>query len=249
MTVPTEFIPHNDRDAIVNAIIGVIIIAYLWNTTVLKGFLYPLVLFITFVHETGQRLVVALAGGTSTNFVLDLTGLGRSTIEGTNVLVSAPAGFLTSALVGTFLFVWINRYPNHSGRIAIGLGVGTISASIYYVLPLLPQEWPALLMSMLLGTGLILSGLRLNVIPRLILLNILVISLALEAFISIRQVSNVTSVNDRLLPDAQVFAEALNLPPLVVAAGWGMLVLGFFTLVFWLRVWPSLRSNTTVRNR
>lgn len=242
-----DLMPQTNRGALVNTIPAIIAIAYLWNTTVLKGFLYPLALFITFVHETGQRFVVALAGGVSTNFTIDRTGLGQSTIENTDQIWVYPAGFITSALVGMGLFYLVNRYPNQSNRIAFVLGLGTMIAGLSYISPLLPQESPALFSSILFGFVLIFLGAQPNIFIRLLMLNILIISLALEAFLSMRNVSQIVGVRERILPDAQVFADSLGptFSATLVAISWGMLSLGLLLLVFRLTLWPIFKNTST----
>lgn len=240
MTPPAaaDWIAPTHRSALINAALGSLAVGYLWNTTVLRPALYPLTLFVSFVHETGQRLVVALTGGTSTHFTIESMGLGQSDIVGGSAWLSLPAGYFTTMVVGALLFYWLNRHPQQSQRVGIGLGLVMILGTLYYV-PQLPQADTNWLIGLGFGLALIIVGRWAPLMPRLALLNLMIVPLALEALLSVRYVARVRLLGDDFVPDALAFAQQVvpGLSPDIVAFSWAAIALGVFAFVFSISAW------------
>ena len=87
------------------ALIAFAVVLVLWNVPQLDFILYPVRLFVTFVHE-----IRACAGGadhaadSSHNFRVDPNGAGVTLTAGGSRLLILPAGYLGAALFGAVLF-------------------------------------------------------------------------------------------------------------------------------------------------
>jgi len=97
--------------ALVIAGIACLIVLVLWNLPQLGFVLYPVRLFVTFVHESGHGLAAILSGGRFDHFVIFPDGAGEALTAGGSPLLILPAGYLGAALFGALLFYVANTVP------------------------------------------------------------------------------------------------------------------------------------------
>jgi hypothetical protein len=106
--------------------------------------LYPLRLFVTFVHETGHGLTAIVTGGAFINFIVYDNGGGLAYTAGGNRFLILQMGYVGAALFGAVLIYLANRMRrtnvlifciglymtgsallfSHGGRLTLVLGVG-----------------------------------------------------------------------------------------------------------------------------
>jgi hypothetical protein len=111
MTLP-DSIPTIDvhrRRTLVLALVAVAIALIAWNLPALDFVMYPLRLFVTFVHESAHGLAAILSGGEFRTLTVMADGSGVATTAGGSRALILPAGYLGAALFGAGLFVAANR--------------------------------------------------------------------------------------------------------------------------------------------
>lgn len=97
--------------ALLIAAAAVVVVFILWNVPALDFILYPLRLFVTFVHETGHGIAAILTGGQFNRFVVDASGSGFAATSGGTRALILPAGYIGAALFGAVLFYLVNTVP------------------------------------------------------------------------------------------------------------------------------------------
>jgi hypothetical protein len=118
------------RRALIAAAIGFVFALVVWNIPQLGFILYPVRLFVTFVHEAGHGLAAVLTGGQIHGLEVFPSGAGIATTSGGLRWVILPAGYLGAALFGALLFVAANRL--HHPRViagALAAAVGFIAVA------------------------------------------------------------------------------------------------------------------------
>lgn len=126
--------PHRQR-ALTIALIAFVIVFILWNVPQLDFILYPVRLFVTFVHESGHALAALLTGGRVAGLTVFPDGSGVTTTFGGARLVILPAGYLGAALFGAVLFYFANTVPypkTISIILAILVGVITLLYTSFF---------------------------------------------------------------------------------------------------------------------
>ena len=84
---------------------------FLWRTPAL----YPLKIFVVFIHETGHALASVLTGGSVLTMVVTPWESGYVQHVGGNVLLVASAGYVGSALFGGSMLL-LSGWPRWAGR-------------------------------------------------------------------------------------------------------------------------------------
>ncbi|HVU14780.1 MAG TPA: M50 family metallopeptidase [Phototrophicaceae bacterium] len=97
--------------ALMIALIAFVIVFVLWNVPQLGFILYPIRLFVTFVHESGHGLAAIISGGRFVNLTVFADGSGVALTAGGSPLLILPAGYLGAALFGAVLFYLVNTVP------------------------------------------------------------------------------------------------------------------------------------------
>ncbi len=97
--------------ALTIAAVAFVIVLVLWNLPQLGFILYPIRLFVTFVHESGHGLAAIVSGGHFVNFTVYSNGAGVALTTGGSPLLILPAGYLGAALFGAVLFYAVNTVP------------------------------------------------------------------------------------------------------------------------------------------
>ncbi|MBC8100177.1 MAG: M50 family metallopeptidase, partial [Armatimonadetes bacterium] len=97
------------RRALLTALVALAVVYVLWNVQAFDPLLYPIRLFVTYVHEAGHSLMALLTGGRVVGFVVHPDGSGLATTAGGSRALILPAGYLGAALFGAVLFYLVNR--------------------------------------------------------------------------------------------------------------------------------------------
>ena len=78
----------------------------------ISSLLWPVRLFVTFVHEAGHAIATLLTGGIVEGFTVLPDGQGYAQVGGGYRALSLPAGYLGAALFGSALFFLTSRIPD-----------------------------------------------------------------------------------------------------------------------------------------
>jgi hypothetical protein len=97
--------------ALLIALVAFVVVLVLWNVPQLAFIVYPIRLFVTFVHESGHGLAALISGGHFEEFRVFPNGAGVALTGGGSRLLILPAGYLGSALFGALLFYIANTVP------------------------------------------------------------------------------------------------------------------------------------------
>ncbi len=209
------------RRTLIYALIAGVIVYVLWNIPQLDFIVYPLRLFVTFVHETAHGLAALITGGQIDRLQVFANGAGVATTRGGIRWIIIPAGYLGAAAFGAGLFYVINRFGNVK-RISIVLGILTALVAILFT--------NLLSTAFLIGLGiaalLIGIGIKAHEDIALLVLDVLAIITGLNAVLDLFSLSrsihmSVGSVrNDAVAFSAQV---APIIPPVIWALLWSAL--------------------------
>jgi hypothetical protein len=104
--------------------IGAFVIAFaLWQFNPFSPVVYPLRLFVTFIHELGHGLAAEATGGDFLQFRVESSGAGLAYTRGGYRPAIIAAGYTGTALFGAVLLYAANRGANPRW-LAFGLGLG-----------------------------------------------------------------------------------------------------------------------------
>lgn len=220
----------DERRSLWIAVIAVVVVYLLWNIPAFDPLLYPLRLFVTYVHEAGHSIMALITGGQVIQFSISSDGSGLATTAGGIRALILPAGYLGAAFFGAALFYFTHtlRYPR---VISIMLGIGLIIFSVLFARPDRSGLPLALIIGGLFGIALIAVGWKLNRALNIFILNVLAIITSLNAVMDLLLlINNANHSAGMIRNDAAAFsAEIFPLPAVVWAilwAGLAILLLG-----------------------
>ena len=197
------------RKTLLVSLLAFIAVLILWNIRELELLVYPLRLFVTYIHEASHSLAALITGGQVQGFTVAPNGSGLAITAGGSSALILPAGYLGAALFGSLLFFLSNRAPNRVREAATLIGIFLILFTALYARP--DQSNGSLTaFSIGIGFGLVLIVMGWNA-PRVInqfVLSALAIMTALHAVLDIWWlVGNADVGRGSILNDAAAFAE------------------------------------------
>ena len=209
--------------ALVVALIAFVVALILWNVPQLDFILYPIRLFVTFVHEAGHGLAALITGGHFESFRIYQNGAGVALTSGGSRALILPAGYLGAALFGAVLFYVANTVP-FPRTIALILAIMVAALALLFT-EVLSTAW-------LVGLGMALVLLALwrfaDRSVNLLVLDVLAILTGLNAVLDLFALINNSNASlGALRNDAAAFsAEVAPLVPAFVwAALWAVIAL------------------------
>ncbi len=234
------------RRALIMTAVAMVVVYILWNIPALDWLLYPLRLFTTFIHEAGHSLAAILTGGRVEEFVVSLDSSGYARTAGGMRAIIIPAGYLGAAIFGSVLFYFNNRFPNLVRPLAFLLGAGMVIFSVLFARPDETGLPLALILGGIFGLLLMFLGARAPGWITMLVLNILAVSTALEAFIDLRYlVSFIDASRGTIVNDAVKFSQDVTplVPPTLVALIWAGIALLMFAVALYYGAWKPLRRE------
>ncbi|MCA9902860.1 MAG: M50 family metallopeptidase [Anaerolineae bacterium] len=213
----------------------------IWNIPQLNFLLYPIRLFVTFVHESGHGLAAIASGGSLNGFQVFANGTGVATTSGGNIVLILPAGYIGAAIFGALLFYLANTLP-YPRTIAVVLGIILAVITLFYTL----SAPVAFVVGGVSSALLILLGWRGGRGLNLVVLNFLGLTTALHAVLDL--VYLIGASDSRLgavQNDAAAFSAAVAplIPAAVWAALWALLAVAALALAVYYsvlrRLWRS----------
>lgn len=231
------------RRALLLVLVALVVVYVLWNTTQLSFLVYPLRLFVTFIHEAGHGLMALLTGGRFLGFVVNADTSGVATTQGGTAALILPAGYLGAALFGAALFYLVNTRP-YSRTFSVVLGVGLAVLSVLFTQPLST----AFVVGLLSGLSLVGIGWKAGRLINLLVLDVLAIVTGLNAVFDLLILTRYSEASvGPVLNDASAFSRSVApiLPGAVWAFIWAVLAVVMLLLaVYWSVVLPLRRRET-----
>lgn len=234
--------PHRLRALGIAAVASFLVFLF-WNISALNFIVYPLKLFVTFVHEAGHCAAAILTGGAVRSFHVSADMSGLATTAGGVRAVILPAGYLGAALFGSALFYVVNRFPRSIRGFSFALGLATLLFTLLFARPDESGNPMAILVGVAFGGLLLFAAIRLKPWINLLLLNILAISTGLDAVMDIwRLLGSIGASRGAVHNDAAAFQREVIpfLPASVIAFIWCLLAAGMFAAACYWGVWKSL---------
>lgn len=211
------------RQTLLVSTLAFLAVFLLWNQREMEMLLYPLRLFVTFVHEAGHAVAALISGGQVQGFTVNANGSGVAVTAGGNRALILPAGYLGAALFGSLLFLLSNRTPRWASGIAMALGVFLIGISAIYG----RSDASGLPITLAIGVGfglvILLVGAKAPRVIVQLLLSILAVVTALEAVYDLWYLVGHSGVGrGDVRNDAAAFAQEITplLPAAVIALLW-----------------------------
>lgn len=233
------------RHPLTTAALAFVIVLILWHVPQLSFLLYPLRLFVTFVHESAHGLAALITGGRFENFVIFANGSGVATTAGGSRELILPAGYLGAALFGAVLFYIANTVP-FPRTIALVLGILVGVITILYT--------PLLSTAFLVGIGFAAVLIALwrwaDRGINLLVLNVLAMITGLNAVLDLLTLVNNSQIgigavrNDAAAFSAQV---APIVPPVIWALLWAALAVIMLGASLYFSVIRPLRKGGATR--
>ncbi|MEM9951352.1 MAG: M50 family metallopeptidase [Chloroflexota bacterium] len=234
------------RQSLLMTAVAMVAVYIIWNIPQLDILLYPLNLFTTYVHEAGHALATLISGGRVVSFSVALDGSGLMTRIGGADWLIGPAGYLGAALFGSLLFYVVNRFPRFTNTLAIGLGVGIALFTIMFVGLFSGGNILALMLGLGFGALMVLLGVRAHPIITMLVLNVLAISTALEAFFDLQYLILVIGASNGDIPnDAVQFSQRVTpfISPSVIALTWAGIAILMFGMAIYYGAWKPLNRE------
>ena len=234
------------RQALGMTALALVIVGILWNVPALDFIVYPLRLFVTYVHEAGHSLAALLTGGEIIGFLVSPNGSGLATTAGGSRAIILPAGYLGAAFFGSMLFYLINRMSRMANGLATALGVGMILFSVMFARPDESGLPVALAVGSIFGMLMMFIGLKGNQLLTLLMLNVLAVMTALNAVLDVWFLTQaIDATRGTVRNDAVAFSEQVTplVPPQVIAFTWMIMAGAMFAVAIWYGVIKPLRRE------
>jgi len=104
----------------------------IWNLPFAKDFLYPFMLFSTFLHELGHALVTVITGGKVLKIELFKDGSGLTTSKGGISFLIVLSGYLFNSLAGSVLLILSSSKNSQMIKSTLSLILFCISLTIIF---------------------------------------------------------------------------------------------------------------------
>ena len=214
-----------------------IVISLLWGTVVL----FPLKIFVVFMHEVSHGLAAYLTGGSIVEIEVNPKQGGHAQTRGGNTFLILTAGYLGSLIWGGIILLLAAR-THFDKAVSVLIGIGMVGITIGF-----GSDTFTYLFGVGFGVALIAIGLFLPEVANDWILRVIGITSCLYAILDIK-----SDVLDRshLRSDARMLAELTNLPTIF----WGIL---WIVIAIGLTIWflyiagkstdsPEVASNNEV---
>lgn len=187
---------------------------------------YPIRLFVTFIHEGGHAIAAMLTLGQVERLHVFLDASGETLTRGGFPLAIASAGYLTSTVFGALLLMLGSYTTRAKAALTACAGV------VLLITAFLAGDWITWVMGILLALGLAVVGIILNPELAHFFLSFLAVQCVLNAFLDLRTLfllSTTTTVHS----DAVTMQQITMIPAAVWAISW--MVISLLALVVALR--------------
>ncbi len=187
---------------------------------------YPIRLFVTFIHEGGHALAAMLTLGQVERLHVFLDASGETLTRGGLQIAIASAGYLTSTVFGTALLILGSQVNRAKAALT------AIAGMILLLTAFLAGDWVTWMMGIVLAFGLV--GFAIIANPRVahFFLSFLAVQCVLNAFLDLRTLFFISTTTD-LQSDAATMQQLTLIPAAFWAVFW--LALSAIALIVALR--------------
>lgn len=214
---------RTDQGLLVLATIASVV---LWSIPITRPFLLPLTYLNTHIHELCHALVGLATGGQVQDIAVMSDGSGTTPVSGGNLLLTASAGYIGSALIGAAI-IFFGRTERSARVVFWLLGLGLGASLVLFV--------RGDLVGVLTGIGWAVAFIACALTARgwfaLFFAQFIGVQQCWAAFQSVLVLLNLAATSE-MQSDARILQAATGLPALLWAIMWSAvsLILVFFTL-------------------
>ena len=229
------------RQGLLVSVLALLFAIFLWNirsgpgaassdflTATISPLLWPLRLFVTFVHEAGHSLAALISGGQVAGFTISPDGSGIARTAGGYPALILPAGYLGAALFGSLLFYLTSRNPKWTRGLSVFLGLSVILLTVFFSERDASGNITVQLVGIGFGVAMVALGWLAPRIVNVFLLNTLAILTGLNAVMDLTYlVRHGDAGIGEIMNDAAAFAAEYTplLPASVVAVIWSAIAI------------------------
>ncbi len=234
------------RQSLLITVLAFIVAYVLWNVRELEVIVYPLRLFVTYVHEASHSLAALITGGAVEGFTISANGSGLAITAGGSRAFILPAGYLGAALFGSMLFFLTNRIPHWVRGLSIFIGGFMVIFTILFARPDEGGALTALVIGLGFGVVMILMGWKAPRIGNQFVLNTLAVMTALNAVLDVWfLVGNNDATRGAIRNDASAFASEVTplLSGSIIAFIWSIAAVIMFGVAIYFGMIKPLRQE------
>jgi len=234
------------RQSLLITVLAFVAVYILWNVRSLDVIVYPLRLFVTYIHEASHALAAIITGGSVIGFTVSANGSGLAITAGGSRAFILPAGYLGAALFGSMLFFLVNRIPRYVRGLAVFIGGFMVVFTIMFARPDETGSLTALVIGLGFGAVMVLMGWKAPRIVNQFLLNTLAVMTALNAVLDVWYlVGNDDASRGAIRNDASAFASEVTplLPGSVIAFIWSIAAIIMFGVAVYFGMIKPLRQE------
>ncbi len=220
--------PVPSRSALGSLLLACALTVALWFVPVASFALYPLRLFVTFIHEGSHALTAFLTGGTATQIVVQPDASGYTITQGGWQILIVMAGYLGATAYGAAMLA-LARRPG-AARAILG-----ISGVLIALLDLLLVRGFGLGWGIAIAAGLLLAARRLSARAAELTTMFLGVQCVVNALYDLKTLVGL-SVYGGPVSDAVLMSQIIPLPPVMWAVGWcglALAILGAALRPYW----------------
>jgi len=234
------------RQTLFITLLALVAVTVLWNIRELEFLVYPLRLFVTYVHEASHSLAALVTGGSVSGFTVSANGSGLAITAGGSRAFILPAGYLGAALFGSMLFFLTNRIPRWVRGLSVFIGAFMVVFTVAFARPDEVGSLSALLIGLGFGIVMVLMGWKAPRIVNQFVLNTLAAMTALNAVLDVwTLVGNSDASRGAVNNDAAAFAQEFTplLPTATVAFIWSLAALAMLGTAVYFGMIKPLRQE------
>lgn len=234
------------RQSLFITVLAFVVAYVLWNVRELEVIVYPLRLFVTYVHEASHSLAALITGGAVEGFTVSANGSGLAITAGGSRAFILPAGYLGAALFGSMLFFLTNRIPHWVRGLSIFIGGFMVIFTILFARPDEGGALTALVIGLGFGVVMILMGWKAPRIVNQFVLNTLAVMTALNAVLDVWfLVGNSDASRGAIRNDASAFASEVTplLSGSIIAFIWSIAAVIMFGVAIYFGMIKPLRQE------
>lgn len=211
--------PRPNRSAVTTLLLACTATVALWFVPFASVLLYPLRLFVTFIHEGSHALVATLTGGVAEKIVVLPDASGFTLTSGGWEIPIVMAGYLGAAAYGAGMLA-VARRP------VLARGILGLSGAIIVLLDtLLVRNGFGFGWGLVIAAGLIAAAMRLPTRAAEMTAMFLGVQCVVNALFDLKTLIGLSASADGPVSDAVLMSQLVPLPPLIWATAWSALAL------------------------
>ena len=216
--------PTPSRPALGRLLLATALSVGLSLVPVLSLALYPLRLFVTFIHEGSHALVATLTGGQASLIAVQPDASGVTYSAGGWPILIVMAGYVGASAYGAAMLA-LARRPG-TARLILGVSGGIVAL----LDALLVRNWFGFGWGILIAAGLLIASRRLSAKAAELTAMFLGVQCVVNSLYDLRTLVGLSTLPNGPVSDAVLMSQIAPLPPLVWAMLWGLLSLAILGL-------------------